>query len=116
MCSSKLAEEIKQQLETGIISYVWLLQVTERHFPDESFDNRKAFLVASLKSLLESSDIVIGPTEPRNGSVCIRNWGGSPESSITKVEDYISSNGEPGSNHDVAFGFWIGLPTYSADY
>jgi hypothetical protein len=43
------------------------------------------------------------------GKVFIQNWGDSMETTIQRVREYIYKYGDPGQNHEVAYGVWVGL-------
>jgi hypothetical protein len=110
MLSRKLADEIARQLAGDILSYDWLLKITEEQLAGEPFEERANRLVESLDILMEELGVTIGPTKLIDGKVHIQNWGDSIDVTIQRVRDYIQDHGDPGRNHEVAFGFWVGLP------
>lgn len=110
MLDRKLTDEIADQLTGDILSYDWLLQITREQLVGWTFDERARALVDSLKVLMIELGVSIGPTNLEDGKIHIQNWGDSVDETILRVVEYINEHGEPGTNHEVAFGFWVGLP------
>jgi len=106
----QLADEIACQLAKDILSYDWLLKITQEQLADKSFDERTNCLVESLEILAKELGVNIGPAKLIGGKVHIQNWGDSIDMTIQRVQAYIHNHGDPGRNHEVAFGFWVGLP------
>ena len=111
MLTRKLADEIARQLAGDILSYDWLLKITQEQLANESFDQRANALVDSLEILANELGVVIGPAKLVDGKVHIQNWGTSVESTIQDLREFIKCHGDPGRNLETAFGFWVGLPT-----
>ena len=109
MLNRKLADEIARQLHGDILSYDWLLKITEEQLVGKSFSERTTALAESLEILMQEKGVTIGPAKLVEGKVCIQNWGDSMETTIQRVREYIHKYGDPGQNHEVAYGFWVGL-------
>ena len=62
MLTRKLADEIARQLGGDILSYDWLLKITQEQLAGKSFDERVKFLVESLEILVKELGVTIGPT------------------------------------------------------
>jgi len=110
MLTRKLADEIARQLGGDILSYDWLLKITQEQLAGKSFDERVKVLVESLEILVKELGVTIGPTKLIDGRVHMQNWGDSIDTTIQRVREYTHKHGDPGRNHEVAFGFWVGLP------
>jgi hypothetical protein len=109
MLTRKLADEIARQLQGDILSYDWLLKITEEQLVGKSFRERTTALAESLEILMKEKGVTIGPAKLVEGKVLIQNWDDSMETTIQRVREYIHKYGDPGQNHEVAFGFWVGL-------
>jgi len=109
MLTRKLADEIAFQLQGDILSYDWLLKITEEQLGGKSFSERTTAFAESLEILMKEKGVTIGPAKLVEGKVCIQNWDDSMETTIQRVREYIHKYGDPGQNHEVVFGFWVGL-------
>jgi hypothetical protein len=112
MLARKLADEIAFQLEKDILSYDWLFGITQRLFPEQSFDNRAEILVDAIQLLCLEIGIRVGQSELQRGKVHIAHWGANVDETMDQVRKFIVQNGE---NVSFADGFWIGLPLKDND-
>jgi hypothetical protein len=103
MLTSKLTDEIARQLHGDILSYDWLLKITEEQLVGKSFSERTTALAESLEILMKEKGVSIGPSKLVKGKVCIQNWDDSIETTTQRVREYIYKFGDPGQNHEVAF-------------
>ena len=93
MLTRKLADEIARQLQGDILSYDWLLKITEEQLVGKSFRERTTALAESLEILMQEKGVTIGPAKLVEGKVCIQNWGDSMETTIQRVREYILKYG-----------------------
>ena len=66
MLTRKLADEIARQLHGDILSYDWLLKITEEQLVGKSFSERTTALAESLELLMKEEGVTIGPSKPQN--------------------------------------------------
>jgi hypothetical protein len=113
MLTRKLVSEISNQLLGDILSYDWLLKITQEQLVGKTFGERADALIDALEILMIELKVTIGPAQLIDGKVQIQNWGHSVEQTICQLREFIDKHGEPGPNHEVAYGFWVGLPAPS---
>ena len=97
MLTRKLADEIARQLHGDILSYDWLLKISEEQLVGKSFSERTTALAESLEILMKEKGVTIGPSKLVEGKVFIQNWGDSIETTIQRVREYIHKYGDPPS-------------------
>lgn len=112
MLTRKLADEISRQLESDILSYDWLLGITQRLSPNQSSVQRIEILTGALQLLCLERDIRVGQTQLQSGRVHIVHWGASVHETMEMVRKFIADRGEAVTFAD---GFWIGLPPKQDD-
>jgi hypothetical protein len=111
MLDRKLTAEIAHQLQSDILSYGWLLKISQEQMQGCTFEERTNAIVESLEALICEMQIVVGPASLKEGKVHIQNWGDTIDDTIREVRNFIDKHGFSASSVEADFGFWAGLPT-----